>query len=85
MAEPALPSATLLGRWFYAHYGFEIVVGQCAAVDRDGNYVLRFRWGNPYRTFQHVEKDRIISEANDPRWFSRIWNLLKRPNTDSAK
>lgn len=65
------------GRWFYAEYGYSVVVGQCVARVRNDGYMLRFRWGNPYRTVQLVEVHRILGEAQDPRWLSKIWRTCK--------
>lgn len=79
-SEPQVRCDDGLGRWFYAEYGFSVVTGQCVARVRNGGYMLRFRWGNPYRTTQHVEASRILGEAQDPRWLSKLWRLLKRPN-----
>lgn len=74
-----------LGRWFYAEYGFDVVVGQCVARVRNGGYMLRFRWGNPYRTTQLVEANQILGEAKDPRWLSRLLRLVNRPNAEVSR
>ncbi len=76
-----------LGCWFYAEYGFDVVVGQCVARVKDGGYMLRFRWGNPYRTTQHVKAWAILGTAEDPRWLSRlarIFKSAKHPNESSS-
>ena len=57
------------GRWYLASYGFETVVGRCIADVGNRGVVLSFRWGNPWRTMQLVDRRRMIAEAPDPRWF----------------
>ena len=69
-------STDVLGCWFYAKYGFSIVVGQCVARVK-GGYLLRFRWGDPYRTTQFVYDEEILAKAEDPRWLSRLAKLFK--------
>lgn len=62
---------TEVGRWFYADYGWRVVVGQC--VYRKGPHcLLRFRWGNPYRTVQKVYAHDVLGPAPDPRWLPRL-------------
>lgn len=60
-----------VGRWYYTDYGFSTPVGQCVAKVR-GGYMLRFRWGNPWRTQHFVEPRDVLGEAEDPRWLSRL-------------
>ncbi|MDE2107546.1 MAG: hypothetical protein KGL39_60695 [Patescibacteria group bacterium] len=74
------------GCWLYAEYGFSLVVGQVVARVKNG-YLMRFRWGNPYRTTQFVHDCAIFGKAKDPRWLSRFTKLFKsskHPNPSSA-
>jgi hypothetical protein len=83
----AVASSDLLGCWLYAEYGWSIVVGQVVGVS-DKGYLMRFRWGNPYRTVQLVPKDRIVSKAEDPRWLwrlARIFQNGKHPNVPDER
>ena len=75
-------SGAVLGCWLYAEYGYSLVVGQVIARVK-GGYLMRFRWGNPYRTTQLVKDWAILGKAEDPRWLSRlakIFKSAKQPN-----
>lgn len=74
-----------LGRWFFAEYGYRLVRGQCVGRSKYGDYVLRFRWGGPFRTLQTVEATRILCETEDPRWISKLWRLINRPNVPDQR
>ena len=73
------------GRWFYAEFGYEVVVGRCVARTRSGGYILCFRWGGPFRTRHLVAAYQILGEAEDPRWLSKLWRLVKRLNRGGAQ
>lgn len=59
------------GKWYMIdQYGFTKGV-KGKAVDVCGNYVvLKFYWGNPFRTRHIVELNRLVGECNPPSWFS---------------
>jgi hypothetical protein len=84
-AGEATLSSSGVGRWFYARYGFDVVVGHCVARTRDGGYVLRFRWGGPWRETFHVLESAILAEAEDPRWISRLRRMFKRERAAGAE
>lgn len=65
-----------VGRWFYAEYGWQVVVGLC--IQRKGpHYLLRFRWGYPFRTVQKVYAHQVLGPAPDPRWLRRLVAAVK--------
>lgn len=66
------------GKWFYANYGSEVVVGQCVGRAWNGDYLLSFRWGNPFRTVQRVCAGYVMCEAPDPRWTAKIMRLFNK-------
>ena len=68
----------LVGKWFLASYGFSEVIGQCWANIPGRGMILRFHWGSPLRTKQFVSAGAILGQTPDPRFFARIFNILKR-------
>jgi hypothetical protein len=72
-----------LGCWLYAEHGFDVVVGQVIARV-NGGYLMRFRWGYPYRTTQLVKDWAILGKAEDPRWLSRLVKLFKSAKHPNA-
>ena len=56
-----------IGKWYYASYGYDTVVGKCVGIGSPGNYILEFRWGDFIRIPHAVRAGEIHSEAEDPR------------------
>jgi hypothetical protein len=67
-----------MGEWYYIEYGYDIVAAQCAFIHPRGGAVMRFRWGTIMRGMHHVDADRIIGSAPDPRWLARVLSILSR-------
>lgn len=61
-----------IGKWYYASYGYDTVVGKCVGAGSTGNYILEFRWGGPFREPNAVREGAIHSEAEDPRLLSKL-------------
>jgi len=80
--ESQSTQSPLIGCWFCAEYGSSKVVGKCVGITRKGDYLLRFRWGNPYRTVQLVDKNCVRCRTDDPRWLPRIARIFQQ--TDRA-
>lgn len=60
-----------IGKWYkIVEYGFcSGIKGKC--VDIVGDYViLKFYWGNPFRTRKSIEAYRILEECKKPSLFS---------------
>lgn len=60
-----------IGKWYMIKsYGFDCGI-KGKVVDVVGNIVImKFYWGNPYRTRQAVDASRIIGECRKPSLFS---------------
>lgn len=81
MAQTSL----VVGRWYYAEYGFSLVRGHCAAITKDGA-ILRFRWGDLiFRSHHAVESYAILSECADPRLFGLVAWLKRASAKDDAQ
>ena len=70
-----------VGKWYFASYGFETVLGRCQFVYDEG-VSLSFRWGNPFRTNQFLDRSDLLCEGPDPRWFGlfalfALWRAKK--------
>ena len=68
-----------VNKWYYAHYGFDTVLGKCLSVNEYG-VVLSFRWGTLNRGANFIDNARIIGEGDDPRWITKLKRLFTNGN-----
>ncbi|MCW7556450.1 hypothetical protein NX722_28605 [Endozoicomonas gorgoniicola] len=64
-----------VGKWYTASYGYEVVTGYCVDVLPTG-CILKFRWGDIFRSRYYIDYSLIKGECNDPRVIAKALRLI---------